>query len=86
MKAFQGVYPKLGLTCADFGGLLKSDGTYYPGHEPCTDPKPVTTGTKPATTGTLPADPAKKTAGASTAGISLAVVFGLVMVTLAMYL
>jgi hypothetical protein len=86
VKAFQGVYPKLGLTCADFGGLLKSDGTYYPGHEPCTDPKPVTTGTKPATTGTLPADPTKKTAGASTAGISLAVVFGLVMVTLAMYL
>ena len=83
VKAFQGVYPKLGLKCADFGGLLKSDGTYYPGHEQCTDPKAPTT-TTGTTTGTLPADPTKKTAGASTVGISLAAVFGLVAVTLAM--
>ena len=41
----------------------------------------TTTGT---TTGTLPADSTKKIAGASTVGISLVAVFGLVAVTLAM--
>eukprot|EP00986_Skeletonema_menzelii_P017878 scaffold22567_cov150-Skeletonema_menzelii.AAC.1 len=36
--AFESVYPKLGLTCADIGGLWNEAGKgYYPGMEPCTD-------------------------------------------------
>eukprot|EP00985_Skeletonema_marinoi_P027441 scaffold22504_cov125-Skeletonema_marinoi.AAC.1 len=37
-EAFESVYPQLGLTCADIGGLW-NEGTksYYPGMGPCTD-------------------------------------------------
>ena len=36
--AFESVYPQLGLTCSDIGGLWNEAGkSYYPGMEPCTD-------------------------------------------------
>ena len=42
--AFESVYPQLGLTCADIGGLWNEAGKdYYPGMEPCTDATTVIT-------------------------------------------
>mmetsp|Transcript_21404 Transcript_21404/g.33590 ORF Transcript_21404/g.33590 Transcript_21404/m.33590 type:complete len:541 (+) Transcript_21404:54-1676(+) len=36
--AFESVYPQLGLTCADIGGLWNEAAkTYYPGMDPCVD-------------------------------------------------
>eukprot|EP00984_Skeletonema_dohrnii_P004219 scaffold1490_cov121-Skeletonema_dohrnii-CCMP3373.AAC.2 len=36
--AFESVYPQLGLTCADIGGLWnEAEKSYYPGMGPCTD-------------------------------------------------
>lgn len=37
-KAFENVYPQMGITCADVGGLYSEEiGSYYPGAEPCKD-------------------------------------------------
>jgi len=35
--AFEGVYDDFGITCAQVGGLVQSDGSYYEGMEPCVD-------------------------------------------------
>jgi hypothetical protein len=35
--AFEKVYPHLGVSCADVGGLFGEVGDYYPGAAPCVD-------------------------------------------------
>merc|ERR1719428_366772 len=36
-KAFESVYPCLGMTCASVGGLILTGAEYYEGAEPCMD-------------------------------------------------
>ena len=45
--AFESVYPQMGLTCADVGGLWsEATKSYYPGMEPCVDVSTTTVVTK----------------------------------------
>jgi len=37
-KAFHRTYRCLGITCGDIGGILKTEGKYYHGAEPCAEP------------------------------------------------
>ena len=44
--AFESVYPRLGITCDDVGGLWnKAEKKYYPGMEPCITDQTKVTGT-----------------------------------------
>ena len=44
----QSMYPCLGVTCADIGGLKNDAGTYFPGLEPCDDAQGSRTFTPPS--------------------------------------
>ena len=49
----QSMYPCLGVTCADIGGLKGDGGTYFPGLQPCDDAQVSRSFTPPSAPCTL---------------------------------